>query len=50
MEGPPIEWTTYEILKMLGINTQGSIKGIQEDMLTKHEGKGQLNDEDSEGI
>ena len=34
---------------MLGINTQGAVNGIQEDMLTEPEGIGHLNDEDAEG-
>ena len=35
---------------MLGINTQGSINGIQSEMLTEPKGIGHLNDEDAEGI
>ena len=49
-EAPPIEWTNDEILIILGINTQGSRKGIQEDILTEPEGIRHLNDEDVEGI
>ena len=49
-EAPPIEWTNEKTLTMLGINTQGSINCIQEDMLTEPEGIKHLDDEDAEGI
>ena len=49
-EAPPIEWTTDEIIMILGINKQGARNGIQEDMLTETKGIGHLNDEDAEGI
>ena len=49
-EAPPIEWKTDQILRLLGINTQGARNSIQEDMLTEPEGIRHLNDEDAEGI
>ena len=49
-EVPPIEWTTDQILTVLGIITQGVRNGIQEYMLTEYEGIGHLNDESVEGI
>ena len=49
-EALPIEWTTDKILRMLGINTQRARNGIQEDMLTKPERIGHLNDEDAKEI
>ena len=49
-EAPLMGWNADEILTMLGINTQGSRNGIQEDMLTEPEGIIHLNDEDVEGI
>ena len=53
MEAPealPIECTTDKILKILGINTQGTRNGTQEDTSTESEGIGHLNDEDAEKI
>ena len=50
MEAPPIKWTTDKIFTMLGINTQGARKFIQEDMLMEPKGIGHLSDEDAEGI
>ena len=49
-EAPPIEWTTDEILTMLGINTQGSRNCTQEDMLMELKGIRHFNDEDAEVI
>ena len=53
MEAPealPIECTTDKILKILGINTQGTRNGTQEDTSTESEGIGHLNDEDTDKI
>ena len=49
-EAPPIEWTTDEVLTILGINTQWARNDIQEDMLMEPKVIGHLNDEDTEGI